>query len=140
MRVLQVEDVLVVADLFTAIATNLGHKVTTVGTLAEATARFGVAQRVVVPPYDLVVLDLCLPDSVADMTCVAIRRFSEYVPVLVVSALDNIDIAKASTRLGGHSYLSKSNYSLPDVERAIAASIRNRNREEAIRVANSEEE
>jgi len=87
-KVLVVDDDSQFCELMKRALTAGGSDVEVVQTGAGAEAKF-------VPPYDLVILDLKLPDRSGQEVLRHIRRFSPSLPVLIVSgclsAPDNLD-------------------------------------------------
>ncbi|HBB93417.1 MAG: hypothetical protein A2X22_01750 [Bacteroidetes bacterium GWF2_49_14] len=57
--------------------------------------------------FDLIFLDLFLPDSIGIETVKAILQWSVSVPVVVLSGMDDIDIALEAIRLGAKDYIRK---------------------------------
>jgi DNA-binding response OmpR family regulator len=56
-------------------------------------------------PFDLVVLDLGLPDSQGLPTLVEIRRHSRHTPVVVMTASDDNDTALLAMQEGAQDYI-----------------------------------
>jgi two-component system copper resistance phosphate regulon response regulator CusR len=58
-------------------------------------------------PYDLIVLDLMLPKLNGSEVLQRVRRINEFVPVLVLTALDSVDDKVRLFELGADDYLTK---------------------------------
>lgn len=101
MRLLLVEDDFPLADGLVRALTQQGFAVDAVGTCSEALAAIG-RQR-----YDLVVLDLGLPDLDGSEVVRQLAETKADVPVLVLSARDAIDSRVGLLDLGADDYLVK---------------------------------
>ena len=58
-------------------------------------------------PVDLVLLDLGLPDSRGMESVVALQRHAPYVPIIVLSGLDDENTATCAVQKGVQDYLIK---------------------------------
>jgi len=105
LRVLLVEDcptdARLARDVFTR-AVDEPHVVEVVETLAAA------LERLAVQGADLVLLDLGLPDSRGVETLTALRREAPDVPVVVLTGLEDPEVAEAALREGAQDFVPKS--------------------------------
>ena len=101
MRVLLVEDEVEMAQLIVAIVTASGFVVDHVATLDEAAA------AVIVAPYALVLLDRRLPDGDGLGLLPALRAAGTDVPVIVLTALDELSDRVVGLDAGADDYLAK---------------------------------
>ena len=86
--------------------------------------------------FDVVVLDLMLPGKSGQQICRQLRRQGDHTPVLMLSALDDVDDRVAGLRLGADDYLTK-NISLDHLMARVAALFR---RVDALEAAPAQEE
>jgi len=84
-----------------------------VSTLAEAITAFGHAT------FDIVILDLNLPDSSGLETLIRLREIAPSVPIVVVSALGDDELAVTAVRAGAQEVLLKGNMSSATLARAV---------------------
>jgi signal transduction histidine kinase len=123
MRVLLVEDHLPTARL---IAENLAAmeqpapEVHALASLQAALAALGS------DTYDVVLLDLGLPDSQGLETLEAVRATSAQVPVVVLTGLDDPDAALGAMRKGADDFLVKRRLDTEDLARAARYAIERR--------------
>lgn len=101
MRILLVEDEARIASFVTRGLTAEGHAVEHASTVAEGSALAGGHA------FDLVILDLVLPDGHGREVLCAIREADADVPVIVVSALGETDDKVELLDLGADDYLVK---------------------------------
>ena len=80
-----------------------------------ATARQAIAEH----KPDLVLLDLSLPDSAGVFTVEAIRGLLPTVPVVVLTGLDDIDVAMQTLEAGAQDYLVKGELDPQHLGRAV---------------------
>jgi PAS domain S-box-containing protein len=111
-------------------------RVTHVGTLAAAIAHLRAGN------IDVVVLDLSLPDSDGIATLHRIQAAAQEVPLVILSATRNPELAAQAVQTGAQDYLVKSEISGAVVERVVryaidrrAAEMRRRQAEQAQRVS-----
>ncbi|WP_063729481.1 response regulator transcription factor [Streptomyces sp. RTd22] len=74
---------------------------------------------------DIVVLDICMPDVSGIDVCRALREGGDDVPVLMLSALDEVDDRVAGLQAGGDDYLVKP-FALRELELRLRALLRRR--------------
>ena len=100
-RILIVDDSAGTREALTGILEDEGYEVVGVGTGAEARDLWKARS------YDLVFLDLVLPD--ADGMELLDEALSDHVdlPIIVVSGHGNVDLAVRATRLGAYDFLEK---------------------------------
>jgi diguanylate cyclase (GGDEF)-like protein len=107
MRLLLVEDNQADADFLAASLRRQRAgdvQLVTVGTLKDATAQLGVPQ---VPPFDVVLLDLHLPDG-SGLQCVdVIQSVNDTIPIVVLSGQDDEEFAISILEKGVQDYLVK---------------------------------
>lgn len=101
MRILLVEDEDRVASFVVKGLTAEGHTVERAATSAEGTALAATRE------YDLILLDLVLPDGSGRDVLRAVRRADPDVPVIVVSALGEVDDKVDLLDAGADDYIVK---------------------------------
>jgi two-component system cell cycle response regulator len=97
------------------------------GSLAEALARLAAKH------YDLVLLDLELPDSEGLDTFRDLHAAVPGMPIVVLTNLDDGDVAISSVRLGAEDYLVKSETTPPLLRRALRHAVERHSRHERLR-------
>lgn len=112
-RVLLVEDDARVRRVLTLALEREGCAVTEAGTAHEALAAMAATTE-----YDVVLLDIMLPDDDGFAVCRAIRKHSE-VPIIMVTARDDSHDVVAGLEAGADDYITK-----PLVAKELAARIR----------------
>jgi PAS domain S-box-containing protein len=137
-NILVVEDDKVFAGLVGDIVTEEGrgaHVVTVTGSVATATQLLAEGR------YDLVLLDLTLPDRQGLGTFLALQQCVPLVPVIVLSGLSDEAVALQALRAGAQDYLLKNEFDGRLLARAIryamerkAAEVRLRESEEFFRL------
>ncbi len=107
MRLLLVEDNQADADFLAASLRRQRAgdvQLVTVGTLKDATAQLAVPQ---VPPFDVVLLDLHLPDG-SGLQCVdVVQSVNDTIPIVVLSGQDDEEFAISILNKGVQDYLVK---------------------------------
>ena len=101
MRVLLVEDNLRLSTLVRRGLENDGFTVDGVGTISDADAAISTA------PYDVVILDLGLPDGDGLDLLRDMRAGGSHIPVLVLTARDGVDDRVKGLNAGADDYLLK---------------------------------
>ncbi len=99
-HILLVDDEPPLRRLMTYILTQHGYLVTEAADGAAAIAAFGSGA------FDLVTLDVAMPDMTGFAVCQAIRQHS-MVPVLFISAFDAHAYRTQALQVGGNDYLTK---------------------------------
>ena len=101
LRILIVEDNLPAAEMLCAVLANAGHSVVISKSSAEARTAFSTG------PFDLVFLDLHLPDCHGLVTLEYFRRINPKVPVAILTGNSSLESAIQAMRLGAFDYLRK---------------------------------
>ena len=117
MRVLVVEDNRPLADSVAKLLRGKGYAVDAVGTGDDASAALDTQ------PYDLVILDLGLPDIDGLEILRRLRRAKSRVPVLVLTARASLQCRVEGLNLGADDYLVKP-FALEELEARAGALIR----------------
>ena len=91
--------------------------------------------------FDIMLLDLSLPDSVGLDTIDKIRAYTLDVPIIVLTGLDDEEIAMQAVQAGAQDYLAKSDLDVNMISRAIRYAVeRHRLQTELARAQRQEEE
>ncbi len=117
MRLLLVEDDVTLAKVITRGLTEEGHAIDHAPTLARADEVLSIND------YDLVVLDLGLPDGDGLELCHRIRADEEPVPILVLTARDGLSDKVAGLDAGADDYLTKP-FAYPELAARVRALLR----------------
>jgi len=99
---------------------------TRVGTLADALASLAVAS------FDVVLLDLGLPDSRGSETLTRLRQSQPDVPVVVLTGLDDEDAGIAAVQKGAQDYLVKGSLAASMLGRSLRYAIERHRAEKAV--------
>jgi two-component system sensor histidine kinase/response regulator len=83
--------------------------------------------------FDIVLLDLGLPDSIGLETLKSIQQFSLKSPVVVMTGLDDEDVALESLRVGAQDYLVKSRLTSDSLLRGIKYGIERKKIQDLLR-------
>jgi len=116
MRVLMVEDNVVSAQLTKSMlmhADASNFEVETAGSLMEALDMLGAGG------FDVILLDLSLPDSDGIGTLTAIRVHAPHVPVLVLTGSNNETLANSALQHGAQDYIVKGQFDGNSLARAL---------------------
>jgi two-component system OmpR family response regulator len=101
MRVLVVED-----DVRMAAAIRRGlRSVNVIGDIASTSS--GARAMLADTPYDVIVLDVILPDADGFLTCRQLRSVGEWTPIIMLTACGGIDDRIRGLHAGADDYLSK---------------------------------
>lgn len=73
--------------------------------------------------FDVILLDLRLPDSTGLETVLRFRQAVPEVPVVVITAIDDEDLALASIRAGVQDYLTKDDITIQQLLRSVRFAI-----------------
>lgn len=87
---------------------------------------------------DIIILDLCLPDSKGIDTFTEIRNQAPDLPIVVLTSNDDGNLAEQTIRLGAQDYLIKGQITADLLERSLRYSIERKKTEETLRKTNSE--
>jgi two-component system OmpR family response regulator len=101
MRVLVVED-----DVRMAAAIRRGVRTAGVG-VDLATCSYDAQGMAVATAYDVIVLDVMLPDVDGFDTCAALRRAGVWTPIIMLTARDAVEDRVRGLDAGGDDYLTK---------------------------------
>jgi heavy metal response regulator len=101
MRILVVEDEAAIAAFVQQGLVETGYAVDLASNGAEA------LEWVAIAPYDLIVLDVMLPDIDGMAVCAVLRRRRIEVPILMLTARDTVDDRVAGLDSGADDYLVK---------------------------------
>jgi two-component system, sensor histidine kinase and response regulator len=123
-------DVLLLQEAL-AYATSMAFVVTSVARLGEGLTR--LRER----SFDVVLLDLSLPDSQGLETCITIARQASGVPIVVLTALADETLAVRALREGAQDYLIKGQVEGPMLARAIRYAMERQRAEAEIHALNA---
>jgi CheY-like chemotaxis protein/predicted Ser/Thr protein kinase len=87
------------------------------GTLAAAIAALGRER------YDVIVLDLSLPDSGGLDTFISLHTRTALTPVVVLSGLDSDELVLDAVRMGAQDFLVKGHFNAPTLQRSLRFAI-----------------
>jgi signal transduction histidine kinase len=82
--------------------------------------------------FDVVLLDLGLPDSQGFVTVATMRAAVPHVPIIVLTGLDDLELAVHAVREGAQDYLVKGTVTVDTLERAMYYAIERKNLEEKL--------
>jgi two-component system cell cycle response regulator len=91
--------------------------VTTVGTLADALVTLNA------DCFDVILLDIMLPDSRGFATIATIRQAVPAIPLIILTGLDDNDMAIAAVEAGAQDFLIKGDFEDAMIERAVRHAI-----------------
>src|SRR3972149_6138376 len=104
LRILLIDDNLFYSRLLQQILTIPDFILDTVGTLSEA------FENVALKNYDIVLLDLGLPDSYGLETFTKFNNRYPDLPIIILTGLDDEEIAEKAIQAGAQDYLVKGTY------------------------------
>lgn len=117
-------------DVSQAKPTRFTFQLDTAVTLEEGLEKLSVKD------YTILLLDLTLPDSKGFETFVAAQQANPRIPIIVLSGLDDEELAVQSVRTGAQDYLSKNEVTGYLLIRAIRYAIERKREEETLRAVN----
>jgi two-component system, cell cycle response regulator len=103
--------------------------VTIVATLADALVSLNAAS------FDMILLDIMLPDSSGFATIAAIREAAPAIPLIVLTGFDDNDMAVAAVEAGVQDFLIKGDFEDAMIERAVRHAIARSHLEERLRAS-----
>jgi len=103
--------------------------VTTVRTLSDALATLNAGS------FDVILLDIILPDSRGFPTIAAIRKAAPIVPMIVLTGFDDTDMAVAAVEAGVQDFLIKGDFEDAMIERAVRHAIARSHLEERLKAS-----
>ncbi len=98
-------------------------KVVQVERLSEAIAIYQDYQAIATQAFDVVLLDLRLPDSDGLNTVVQFRNTIPNIPIVVLTASDDEDLALKAIRMGAQDYLVKDTTTIQQLLKAVRFAI-----------------
>ncbi len=130
LKILLVED----DDFCAAVFEQMMHEMVTVlafptilSSLAEAVDQLNNEY------YDLIIIDLGLPDSQGLDTLFKIKDVSPGIPIIILSGTDNREVILQAMRVGAQDYLIKGQVDIRDLERSVLYAIERKKAEEELR-------
>lgn len=117
---LLVEDNVSDADL---LAEELDSMVGTQFTVMRVQTLKGARETMGHHHFDLILLDLSLPDSLGLDTLAAIRTCAPQIPVIVLTGLDDRETALFAARMRANDYLVKGSYNLETLSHSIRVAV-----------------
>jgi two-component system, cell cycle response regulator len=103
--------------------------VSTVSTLADALISLNRSS------FDVILLDIVLPDSDGFATIAAIRKAAPALPLIVLTGFADNDMAVAAVEAGIQDYLIKGDFEIAMIERAVRHAIARNHLEERLRAS-----
>jgi diguanylate cyclase (GGDEF)-like protein/PAS domain S-box-containing protein len=104
-------------------------EVSTVGTLADALISLNCSS------FDVILLDIVLPDSDGFATIAAVRKGAPAIPLIVLTGFADNDMAVAAVEAGIQDYLIKGDFEIAMIERAVRHAIARNHLEERLRAS-----
>lgn len=100
---------------------------TIMSTLAESLERLNDEY------FDLIIIDLGLPDSEGLDTLFKVKEVSPGIPIIILSGTDNREVILQAMRVGAQDYLIKGQVDIRDLERSVLYAIERKKAEEILR-------
>ncbi len=85
--------------------------------------------------FDVILLDIMLPDSSGFATIAAIRKAAPAIPLIVLTGFDDNDMAVAAVEAGVQDFLIKGDFEDAMIERAVRHAIARSHLEERLRAS-----
>jgi two-component system cell cycle response regulator len=104
-------------------------KVTTTGTLADALISLNGSS------FDVILLDIVLPDSDGFATIAAVRKAAPAIPLIVLTGFADNDMAVAAVEAGIQDFLIKGDFEIAMIERAVRHAIARNHLEERLKAS-----
>jgi PAS domain S-box-containing protein len=111
------------------------YQITPAMTLAAAIDRLSIAAP---EPFDIILLDLSLPDSLGMASFLSLRRQAPQIPIVVLTGLDDEMLALSAMQQGAQDYLIKGQVDRHLLRRSIRYAIERERTETALRQAKIE--
>jgi DNA-binding response OmpR family regulator len=121
MNILVVDDEPLVADFVRRGLTAEGHQITVVGTGIDAQG------HAMAGGYDLMLLDITLPDKMGFDVCEQLRGAGVSIPIIMLTARDSVDERIRGLRAGADDYVVKP-YAFEELLARIESVVRRRTR------------
>ncbi|HEY9685219.1 MAG TPA: hybrid sensor histidine kinase/response regulator [Oculatellaceae cyanobacterium] len=123
--ILLVEDNPADAIYVEEVLSHESHTVTTVQRLGDA------KNRVLAEKFDIVLLDLSLPDGQGMETFLSLNEYLTVTPVIILTGLDDEDTSLQAVKLGAQDYILKKEMTEYQLSRAIRYAIERKQSEES---------
>jgi signal transduction histidine kinase len=88
--------------------------------------------------FDIILLDLGLPDSQGFETFTKLMERASHIPIIVLTGLDDVDLAVETVRRGAQDYLVKGHHDGAILLRAIRYAVERKQAQEALKRAHDE--
>jgi len=125
-RLLLIEDDRVARDHIDKIVSSGRFELDHAPDLAEAMRKLGRRR------YQIILLDLNLPDCEGGLTFDRVKEMSGNTPIIILTGIDDEALARELTARGAHDYLVKSKSNLSDIERSIEHALTFRQTQKAL--------
>ena len=125
-RLLLIEDDRVAREHIDKIVAAEKYELTHVSDLAEAIKLLGRKR------FQIILLDLNLPDSEGGLTFDRVKEMSGNTPVIILTGIDDEALARELTSRGAQDYLVKGKSNLADIERSIEHALTFRQTQKAL--------
>jgi PAS domain S-box-containing protein len=127
-------DIRLLHEIFREVSTTQ-YQITSAMTLAAAIEQLSIVDRV---PFDVILLDLSLPDSRNLSSVLRLRHQAPHVPIVVLTGLDDETLALSAMQQGAQDYLVKGQVDNHLLRRSIRYAIERERTETALRQAKVE--
>jgi PAS domain S-box-containing protein len=101
--------------------------------LSHVTCLDAAKQQLRASPFDVVLLDLSLPDSQGLVTCTEVQTVTPALPIIILTAADNESLALQAVREGAQDYLVKGEFDGKLLARVIRYAIERKRAEQKLR-------